>query len=333
MPDIDLTTKYLGLTLKNPFVAGASRLGDDLGNVRRLEDSGCAAIVLRSIFEEQISESRSGRIHEMDPLDSRFARVLSYFPKPDEYVFTPDTYLEHLRRVKAAVGIPVIASINGVTPRAWMTYATDLQAAGADALELNVYELVTSPEQSVEAAEYGQRQMLKDLKHELRIPIAVKLLPYFTAFARTALEFEKAGADGLVIFNRFLQPDIDLESMSMRRTFDLSTNAELPLRLRWLAILRGKLRCSLAATGGVETPSDAIKALLAGADAVQVVSTILRHGPTFFSTLRTELARWMAAADFGTLKSVRGHLRLADADNPEWFERAQYIRVLQTTTG
>ena len=333
MSNLDLSTTYLGLRLSNPFIAGASPLGDDLDTVRRLEDAGCAAIVLRSVFEEQISEARNGRIHEMDPLDSRFARVVSYFPKPESYVFTPDTYLEHLRRVKAAVRIPVIGSINGISPRAWMTFAKNMQEAGADAVELNMYELVTDLDQGGESVEYMQREIVKDLKHELRIPLAVKLLPYFTAFAHVARGLEKAGADGLVLFNRFLQPDIDLESMAVRRTFDLSTNAELPIRLRWLAILRGQLACSLAATGGVELPADAIKALLCGADAVQLVSTILRRGPSYIATMRAELSRWMAASDFGSLSAVCGRLRISESDEASWFERAQYIRVLQTTTG
>ena len=332
MPDLDLSTTYLGLRLANPFIAGASPLGDDFDTVRRLEDSGCAAIVLRSVFEEQISEARNGRIHEMDPLDPRFARVLSYFPKPESYVFTPNAYLEHLRRMKAAVNMPVIASINGTTPRAWMTFAKDLQDAGADALELNMYELVTDLDLGGETVEYLQRQMVKDLKHELRIPVSVKVLPYFTSFAHVASGLEKAGADGLVLFNRFLQPDIDLDAMTVRRTFDLSTNAELPLRLRWLAILRGRIHCSLAATGGIETPADAVKALLCGADAVQMVSTLLRHGPAYVATMRAELDRWMAASDFGSVAAFRGRLSLSVADDASWFERASYIRVLQTTT-
>jgi dihydroorotate dehydrogenase (fumarate) len=325
---IDLSTTYLGLRLTHPFIAGASPLGDHLDAVRRLEDAGCAAIVLHSLFEEQITQAESGRIHGMDPLDRQFAAVVSYFPQPEQYPLSPDAYLEHLRRVKSAVKIPVIGSINGTTPAAWLNVARLIEQAGADAIELNMYEVIADADQSAVSVESGYRQVVQDLKHELRIPVAVKLSPFFTAFGNLARQLDQAGADGLVIFNRFLQPDIDVPHLTVWPHLELSDSAELLLRLRWLAILHGHVRCSLAATGGVATPIDGIKAILAGADVVQMVSAILRHGPSYFGSMRDELRRWMEAIAVGRLDDVRGRLSLAKIDAPSAFERAQYIRTL-----
>jgi dihydroorotate dehydrogenase (fumarate) len=328
MAPIDLSTTYLGLRLSNPFMAGASPLADHLDTVRRLEDAGCAAIVLHSLFEEQISRAESGRIHHLDPLDRQFAAIVSYFPEPERFALGPDEYLGHLRRVKEAIDIPVIGSLNGTTAETWLKFAKLIEQAGADALELNVYEVVTEADQTAIAVENKLRQIVQNLKHELKIPIAVKLSPYFTAFANVARELEGAGADGLVLFNRFLQPDIDIRHLAVWPRLDLSTSVELLVRLRWLAILRGQVRCSLAATGGVETPTDGIKAILAGADVVQIVSAILRHGPSYFASMRDEIRRWMESLEFARLDDVRGRLSLTGTEAPSAFERAQYIRTL-----
>ena len=328
MTSVDLSTSYLGLKLANPFMTGASPLGDHLDTVRQLEDAGCAAIVLHSLFEEQISEEQSGRIHHMDPLDRQFATVLSYFPEPASYALGPDDYLEHVRRVKAAVKIPVIGSLNGTTAEAWLKFAKLIEEAGADALELNMYDIVTNADQTALAVEHELKQTVDDLKHELKIPVAVKVSPFFTAFGNVARELDRAGADGLVMFNRFLQPDIDIRHMAVWPHLDLSDSAELLLRLRWLAILRGRLRCSLAVTGGVATPNDGIKALLAGADVVQMVSAILRHGPSYFTLMRDELSRWMESLQLGHIDDVRGRLSLSRTEAPSAFERAQYVRTV-----
>jgi dihydroorotate dehydrogenase (fumarate) len=328
MPAIDLSTTYLGLSLSNPFMAGASPLADHLDTVRRLEDAGCAAIVLHSLFEEQISQAKSGRIRNLDPLDQQFATVVSYFPEPHQYALSPDEYLEHVRRVKNAVKIPVIGSLNGTTAEAWLKFAKLIEQAGADALELNMYDVVTEPDQSAVVIEYALKQIVMDLKHELKIPVAVKLSPFFTAFANVAREFDEAGASGLVLFNRFLQPDIDVRHVAVWPRLDLSDGSELLLRLRWLAILYGRVRCSLAVSGGVATPNDGIKALLAGADVVQMVSAILRNGPSYFASMREELRRWMESLEFARLSDVRGRLSLANIQAPSAFERAQYIRTL-----
>ena len=331
MKSPDVSTTYLGLRLASPFIAGASPLADRLDTARRLEDAGCAAVVLHSLFEEQISQAESGRIHHFDPLNRQFATVVSYFPEPDAYALGPEEYLEHLRRVKEALGIPVIGSLNGTSAEAWLTFAKRMEQAGADALELNMYEVVTDPDQGAVAVEGGLRQIVQDLKHELKIPVAVKVSPYFTAFANVARSLESAGAAGLVLFNRFLQPDIDIRRLEVSPRLELSTSAELLIRLRWLAILRGQVRCSLAATGGVETPTDGIKALLAGADVVQMVSAILRHGPSYFTSMRDELRHWMESLEVARLDDVRGRLSMARTESPGDFERAQYIRTVSGT--
>jgi dihydroorotate dehydrogenase (fumarate) len=328
MASVDLSTMYLGLRLANPFMTGASPLADRLDTARRLEDAGCAAIVLHSLFEEQITQAESGRIHHLDPLDREFATVVSYFPEPEGYALGPHEYLEHLRRVKEAVKIPVIGSLNGTTAETWLNFARLIEQAGADALELNMYEVVTEPTQTAIAVENGLRQIVQDLKHELKIPIAVKLSPYFTAFASVARDLERAGAKALVLFNRFLQPDIDIRHLAVWPRLELSTSSELLLRLRWLAILRGQVQCSLAVTGGVATPNDGIKAILAGADAVQMVSAILRHGPSYFTSMRDGLQRWMESLEFARLDEIRGRVSLAKTEAPSTFERAQYIRTL-----
>jgi dihydroorotate dehydrogenase (fumarate) len=328
---MNLSTKYLGLTLAHPFMVGASPLVDHLDTVRRLEDGGSAAIVLHSLFEEQISMAESGRIHQMDPFEEQFADALSGFPLPERYALSPDQYLEHLRRIKAAVQIPVIASLNGMTGQSWLKFALSMQDAGADALELNLYEVAAGRGQSGAAIERDIRQVVVELKRTITIPVAVKLSPFFTAFGDVAHQLDQAGADGLVLFNRFYQPDIDVTTMAAVSHLELSTSAELLLRLRWAAILHAQLRCSLAVTGGVATPTDGIKAILAGAHAVQMVSAILRHGPVYFTAMRDGLVRWMESKQIASIDDVRGRVdgRTGDADV---LERANYIRTLHSWT-
>ena len=326
-----LDTTYLGLTLAHPFIVGSSPLGDHLDTVKRLEDGGAAAIVLRSLFEEQITMAESARIHQMDPLDPAFATMLAEFPRPEKYPLSPAAYLEHVRRVKDAVRVPVIASLNGVTSESWARFATSIEQAGADALELNIYEMAADPDDSAMAIESRIRDIVRELKGSIRIPIAVKLGPFFTAFGHVARQLDRAGADGLVIFNRFYQPDIDVQGLTVVPNLELSTSAELLLRIQWLSALHGRVRCSLAVTGGVATPVDGIKSILAGAHAVQLVSAILRHGPPYFTAMREGLARWMESKAFSSIEEVRGRIdgRTTDAN---LFERANYIRTLQSWT-
>ena len=326
---MQLTTRYLGLTLQTPFMIGASPLVDHLDTVKRLEDGGCSAIVLHSLFEEQISLAESGRIHQMDPFEKQFSGALAGFPQPERYTLTPDEYLEHIRRVKAAVAVPVIASLNGMTAENWLKFALSIEQAGADALELNVYEVVSSPDQSSAVIENEIRGIVSELKHRLKMPVAVKLSPFFTAFGHFAHQLDRAGADGLVLFNRFYQPDIDIHAMAIVPRLELSSSAELLLRLRWVALLHAQLRCSLAVTGGIETPTDGIKALLAGADAVQMVSAILRHGPAYFTAMRDGLERWMETRQVSSIDEIRGAVDGRNG-NVDVLERANYIRTLQS---
>lgn len=325
---MNISTTYLGLPLAHPFVLGASPLSEDLDALRRVEDAGCAAVVVHSLFEEQITALQSGRIHHMDPLDEQFAPVLAHFPPPERWHTGPDEYLGHLRRIKAALRIPVIASLNGTTPESWLAFAALVEQAGADALELNMYDIVSDPNESAASVERSLRNVVAELKDQLKIPIAVKLSPYFTAFGNFAQALDRAGADGLVLFNRFCQPDIDIGAMAVVPCVELSTSAELLLRLRWIAHLHGRVRASLAVTGGVATPGDAVKALLVGAHAVQIVSAVLRHGPTCFSVMREQLERWMAAQGFSSIDEFRGRLDLSHSPNPAAFERAGYLRSL-----
>ncbi len=327
---MDLSTRYLGLTLAHPFIAGASPLSDDLDSIKRLEDGGAAAIVLRSIFEEQITMARSGRIHHMDAFEPQFQPALESFPKPDDYVLSPDRYLELLQSAKTAAGIPIIASLNGLTPESWLTMATSLEEAGASALELNPYDVVTDADAPAAAIEERVVHLVRELRKVLSIPIAVKLSPYYTAFGNIAREVTRAGADGLVLFNRFYQADFDIETIAPVHQISLSARSELLVRLRWVAILRNRMTASLAVSGGVATPADGIKAILAGADAVQLVSAILRHGPSFFAEMREGLALWLDSKRAPSVSAVRGRLSVpADADSGA-IERGNYLRLLQS---
>ena len=286
---MDTSTSYLGLRLAHPFMAGASPLSAQLDTVKRLEDAGVAAIVLHSLFEEQITLASRGHIRHRDPLDQEFAAALAEFPAKGEYPQGPQEYAAHISQAKAAVKIPVIGSLNGTSAESWLTFSRVIEQAGADALELNLYEVVTDLDVAGLAVEHQIVDIVKELKGTLKIPVAVKLSPFFASFGNLARQLDLAGADGLVMFNRFYQPDIDIKTMRASPQIELSSSAELLVRLRWLAILHGRVRSSLAVTGGVAVPSDGIKALLAGADAVQMVSALLRHGPSYVSTMHTKL--------------------------------------------
>jgi dihydroorotate dehydrogenase (fumarate) len=326
---MDLTTTYLGLTLPHPLIPGASPLADDLDTVKRLEDAGAAAIVLRSLFEEQITREQIAEFIHQDPHGESFAEAMSYFPSPEAFVLGPDEYLGHLGRVKAAVGVPVIGSLNGTTPGGWLQYARLMQQAGADALELNVYHIATDPETSGAEIESQTVEMVREVKRGLAIPLAVKLSPFFASFAHVARGLDAAGADGLVLFNRFYQPDIDVRELTVSHTLHLSDSSELRLRLRWMAILAGRLRASLAVTGGVHTAEDVVKSVMAGAHAVQMVSAILRRGPEHLRTVRSDLVAWMEENEWGSLAEMRGNMSLQRVPDPKVYERANYMLMLQ----
>ncbi len=330
---MDLTTDYLGLTLPHPFLPGASPLADDLDTVRRLEDAGAAAITLRSLFEEQIAREQVAAFIHMDRHGESFAEALTYFPSPDKFVFGPEEYLYHLQRVKEAVRVPVIASLNGTAPGRWLDYPPLMQQMGADALELNLYHLALDSGVSGADVERRSLEVVREVKKSVRIPVAVKLSPFYSSLAHFAAELERAGADGLVLFNRFYQPDIDPEELQLAHSLQLSTPAELPLRLRWLGVLSGRLGCSLAVSGGVHTALDAIKSVMAGAHAVQVVSALLQRGPSYLRALREETEAWMQRHEWTSLRSMRGNMNLTRCPDPAAYERANYMMMLQGWRG
>ena len=330
---MDLSTTYLGLELPHPFIPGASPLADDLDTVRKLEDAGAAAITMRSLFEEQlVQEQVATDWHMASPSDS-FAEALSYLPDPETFHLGPSEYLEQLARIKKAVAVPVIASLNGTTLGGWLEYARLIQEAGADALELNVYRLAADPDESGEAIERQTLDMVRAVRESLEIPLSVKLSPFYTALASFARRLHEAGADGLVLFNRFYQADIDPEELEAVRTLKLSDSSELLLRLRWLAILSARLKVSLAASGGVHTAIDAIKATQCGADAVQVVSALLRNGPDHLTQLRDDTEAWLVEHEYESLAQMQGSMNLERCPDAEAYERANYMHILQGYPG
>jgi dihydroorotate dehydrogenase (fumarate) len=327
---MDTSTSYLGLKLAHPFIAGASPMGYSVDTLKRLEDAGAAAVVLHSLFEEQISLATEGRVAHLDPLDARFANVVAEYPPPKDYRFGPDGYAQHISKVKAAVGIPVIASLNGHTGESWLKFARIIEQAGADALEFNYYDIATDITVPAAAVEHALCSAVANLTQAVRIPVAVKLSPYYTAFGHLAAALDRSGASGLVLFNRFYQSNVQTRTMTLEPQVELSTNGELPLRLHWLALLHGRVRPSLAASGGVSTPDDGIKALLAGADAVQLVSALLRHGPGHIGAMRQGLERWLEWQHMEAVSQMVGRASLQVSPDPATFERAHYIRTLQS---
>jgi len=327
---MDLRTEYLGLQLDSPLMPGASPLADSLDVVRRLEDAGASAIVMRSLFEEQITREMDGNVDAIETHAESFAEATSYFPAAAEFSLGPDEYLEQLRRISEAVSVPVIGSLNGITVSGWIDYAQQIQEAGAAALELNVYYLPTDPAEEGKAVEARTLDIVRAVKAELRIPVAVKLSPFFSALPHFARELERAGADGIVLFNRFYQPDIDVESLQAEPSLRLSDSSELLLRVRWLAIVAPWVKIPLAISGGVHTALDAIKSVMAGASAVQVVSALLMRGPEYLRILRVEMERWMEEHEYVSLRQMRGSMSLSRCPDPNAFSRANYMRILQS---
>lgn len=327
---MDLTTTYLGLRLDNPIVPGASPLGDELDTVRRLEDAGAAAIVLRSLFEEQIALESLDEHDSFDLHSESFAEAASYFPSGDSFTLRSDQYLEHLRKIKAAVSIPVIGSLNGTTSGGWLDYARQIEQAGADALELNVYRLATDLHVQGSDLERDTVDVVRNLKQSLHVPLAVKLSSSYTSLANVAWQLDRAGADGLVLFNRFYQPDIDVKELTVERTIHLSTSEELLPRLHWMAILSGRVQASLAVTGGVHTALHVVKATMAGAHATQMVSALLAHGAAYLKVVLSELRAWMDEHEWESLSDMRGNMNLAKVPDPAAYERANYMLMLQS---
>lgn len=327
---MDLSTTYLGFTLPHPLIAGASPLSADFDIVRRLEDAGAAAIILPSLFEEQITAEEEGSVHHMLAHEESHAEALSYFPLAGEYLMGPDRYLEHVRRVHAAVKVPVIGSLNGTSAAGWLHYARLIQDAGADALELNFYHVATDPAESGVSLEQRLLDVVRAVKSHVSIPVAVKLSPFYSSLANLARHLDTAGADGLVLFNRFYQPDIDPDALDAVPRLHLSDSSELLLRLRWLAILSGRVRASLSATGGAHTALDVVKAVMSGAHSVQMVAALLTHGPMHLAKVRRELGHWFEERDYESLQQAQGSMSLLRCPDPEAFERGNYMKILQT---
>ncbi len=327
---MDLSTTYMGLKLSNPLMPGASPMIDDLDVVKQLEDAGASAIVMHSLFEEQISGERLASIYHMEMYADSYAEALSYFPKPEEYRLGPDTYLEQIRKIKQATQLPVIGSLNGSTPGGWIDYAKQIEQAGADGLELNVYHLATDPQETGPQVEQRALEVVREITKCVSLPVAVKLSPFYSSLSNFAHELDDLGVDGLVLFNRFYQPDIDIETLEAVSTLKLSDSSELLLRLRWLAILARKLGASLACSGGVHTATDAIKSIMAGAHAVQLVSVLLQHGPMQLKVIKQEMEQMLEKLEYQSLQQMRGNMSLARCPDPGAFERANYMRILQT---
>jgi len=329
---MDLTTRYLGLALKNPLVASASPLTSDLGNLRRLEDCGAAAVVLPSIFEEQIEAEEAETERLTTFRGESFPEALSYFPAAIDHSTGPQRYLENLRRAREAVAIPVIASLNGISRSGWCDYAQLVEQAGADAIELNAYFVPSDLSLSGVEVETLYLDVVRSVKSAVSIPVAVKLSPYFSALGRVALALAAAGADGLVLFNRFYQPDIDLTALRLKRDIELSRPAEIRLPLLWIGVLAGNVRASLAASSGVDSVDEVIKYLLVGADVVMTTAALLRHGLEHMATLVEGLRDWLAAREIGSVAGIRGRMSRGALSDPTVFDRANYIQILQSYT-
>lgn len=327
---MDLTTTYMGLTLKNPLVASASPLSREVANVRAMEDAGVSAVVMYSLFEEQISHETHEIDHYLSYGTESFAEALDFFPEPDIYHRGPDEYVEHVRNLKKAVDIPIIASLNGTSPGGWTHYAKLMAEAGADALELNVYQIPTDP--TIDGAQVEQLYLdiLSDVKSQVSIPVAVKLSPFFSSMAAMAAQLDNAGADALVLFNRFYQPDFDMENLNVISNVQLSTPVDARLPLRWIAIMYGRIKGSLAATSGVHTAEDMLKMLMAGADVTMMCSALLKNGIGHAWRVLEALNEWMDNREYASVTQLKGSMSQMSCGDPSAYERANYMRALNT---
>ena len=329
----DLRSRYLGLELKNPIVAAASPMTNSIDNLKRLEDAGIAAVVLPSLFEEQIEHEEMATHNLMLSGTELSPEARGFFPEMQNYNTGPDNYLKLIGAAKRSLAVPVIPSLNGFTPGGWTQMAKQFEQAGADAIELNVYFLATGIDDSSAAIEQRYVDLVASVSSMVSIPVAVKVSPYFSAMANMAARLATAGAAGLVLFNRFVQPDILLEELEVTPHLALSTSDELRLSLRWIAILRGRIEASLAATGGAHTADDVLKLLLAGADCVMVASSLLRNGPKHIATLVSGIEKWMSARDYASVGQMKGSLSQQACPDPAAFERSNYMKALTSYTG
>ena len=328
---MDLSTTYLGLKLKNPIVASASPLSRTLDSAKRLEDAGAAAIVMYSLFEEQINHERQALDHFLTLGTDTYAEALSYFPEPEEYNnLHAEEYLEHLSQLKKALNIPIIGSLNGVSRGGWISYAKKMEEAGADAIELNIYYIAADPRLTSQDVEQMYLLDVEAVKEATSLPVALKIGPYFSSFANMASRFDQSGVNGLVLFNRFFGPDIDLDTLEVVPRLSLSSPQEIRLPLRWIAMLYGKLKCSLAATSGVHHPLDVIKLVMAGADVTMVASALLHHGEGYVRTMLQEIQHWMEEQEYSSIAQMKGSMSAKSIAEPVAYERANYMKALQS---
>lgn len=327
---MDLSTTYLGLSLQNPLVVSAGPLCEDVGNIRQMEDAGASAVVLHSLFEEQLNLETLDLAYFLEHGTESFPEALTYFPDMTDYNRGPGGYLEHIRRAKEAVQIPIIASLNGATPGGWVHFARQMEQAGTDALELNIYHLPTEPDLTGWEVEQRYCDLLEQVKGAVRIPVAVKLGPYFSAMANMAQRLDEAGADALVLFNRFYQPDFDLEKLEVVPALFLSTPQELLLRLHWVAVLYGRVRADLAVTGGIHTGLNALKAMMAGARVAMMTSALLKHGIRHITQVRREMVEWMEEHEYDSIRQMQGSMSRRSSGEQAAFERANYMKVLRS---
>lgn len=326
---MNLATTYMNFDLPHPLVPGAGPFVDSIDTVRQLEDAGAPMIVMHSLFEEQIAREEVNINRSIDTPKDSYAEALSYFPEPHDFVLGPEEYLEQIRKVKAAVAVPVIGSLNGTTEGGWLRYARLIEQSGADGLELNLYELALDLGETGADVERRGLEVVQAVKRSVKIPVAVKLSPFYSSIGNFSHRLDEVGADALVLFNRFYQPDIDVEEQELLRV-NLSSPTELLLRVRWIGALSGRIRASLAATGGIHTAIDVVKAVMAGAHATQMVSALLQHGPVYLRQVRDDLARWLEEHEFESLRQMQGSMNLLRCRDPRAYQRANYIRLLQS---
>ncbi len=327
---MDLSTTYMGMTLRTPLVPSASPLSQEIDNIKRMEDAGAAAVVLYSLFEEQLIEDRFELHHHLTEGTESFAEALTYFPEPHEFHLGPEEYLEHIRKAKAAVDIPVIASLNGASIGGWTNYARQMQQAGADAIELNVYNIPTDMEQAADEVEQTYLDTLVAVKSVVTVPVALKLGPFFSNMACMARRLDEAGADALVLFNRFYQPDIDLETLEVHPSVLFSTPNALRLPLTWIGILYGRLRANLAATSGIHEAESALKMLMVGADVTMMCAALLKHGIEHIPMVERGMRRWMEKHGYESVQQMKGSMSQRNCADPSAFSRAHYISSLHS---
>lgn len=326
---MDLTTTYLGMRLRTPLVPSASPLTEEIDNIKRMEDNGAAAVVLHSLFEEQLRMESEALDYHLTRGTESYAEALTYFPQVQQFHLGPDEYLNLIRKAKSAVDIPVIASLNGASIGGWVDYAQEMEKAGADALELNIYFIPTDLDQSGEDVEQTYLTIVKAVKAAVKIPVAVKLSPFFSNMANMAKRLDEVGVDGLVMFNRFYQPDIDLAELSVKPNVLLSTPQAMRLPLRWIAILYGRIQADLAATSGVHLAEDVIKMLMAGAKITMMASALMRHGIEHLKVVEQGMREWLETYEYESVRQMQGSMSQKNVANPSAFERAQYIQALQ----